>query len=318
MGPTSHELDEVPVGSLTETNACPTATPTGTAKRLTLSCGTLAVYWNGPWPCRDAFHIENVTRTGGLARTTGEGMDMSEGSISPRRRVRSEESPLGASRRGVPQSVSLRRRCASRQDLAERAGRTSDARSPADSAAVPGNPLCLCVVITNVIHEDDAAPARLGRPWWLGPALVAVTVGAVVGAIIPDRLTDRPALRTGDLRSSRDTFAPASYDVRVPADISWIVGANCGFSTDQNPAARLEPPRQTATGLWTFDGCIVSAGSVLYDVTLSLSFPSGEHLAIAAVEETSRYGETRFKVEVNRASIGGASPTFYANYARRP
>lgn len=113
-------------------------------------------------------------------------------------------------------------------------------------------------------------------------------------------------------------FVPANYDVRLPADISGITGANCGFPSIQVPGARFEPARQMATGLWRFDGCVISAGSVYYDLTLVLSFPSGEQVTVPAVARTNRDGETRFSVEVNRATVNGAKATLYANYAPKP
>ena len=112
-------------------------------------------------------------------------------------------------------------------------------------------------------------------------------------------------------------FNAGNYDVRVPADISSIDGASCGLPTNSNAAARLEPPRQIATGLWTFNGCMLTSGAVLYDVTVSISFPGGEHVVVPVIKETNPVGVTRFKIEVNRAVVGGASPTFYANRAAR-
>jgi hypothetical protein len=64
LRPIAHGLDEGPVRSLVDTNACPTAQPRASERQaITRNVGTPAVYRSGQRAGRGAVRIENVTKT---------------------------------------------------------------------------------------------------------------------------------------------------------------------------------------------------------------------------------------------------------------
>ncbi len=81
------------------------------------------------------------------------------------------------------------------------------------------------------------------------------------------------------------------------------------------PASIQLSKRPLASG--RFYGCIASAGNAFYNVNLTIDFPDSQTFVFPVLDTTDRAAEARFRVEVRRASVSGASATIYCDQSRR-
>ena len=117
--------------------------------------------------------------------------------------------------------------------------------------------------------------------------------------------------------ASATPFSPKAFELHFPAEIAPGTGPQCGFPGDRKLAARLDPVVETSPGVWTFYGCIASAGNIFYNVNLTLDFPDSQTFAFPVLDTTDRAAEAHFTVEVRRASVIGAIATIYCDQSRR-
>jgi len=137
---------------------------------------------------------------------------------------------------------------------------------------------------------------------------VGIVLALLLVACAPGS-ADRPSVG-GSAIPAATLFNPKAFDTSIPLEIADRPGPQCGYP-EKKLVGRLDAAVEAAPGIWTFKGCVASAGNVFYNIVLSLEFPDGQTLAFGVLDQTERDGEAHFAVDVRRPSVAGAMARLY-------